>query len=53
MSVEWLIAGCIFIVLATVIGGWMMARAGEADLGAVSEQWLSEHRLSQSAVDHR
>ena len=53
MSVEWLIAGCILIVVAAVVGRWAMSRGGDADLGGVSEQWLSEHRLSQSAVDHR
>jgi len=53
MSVEWLVGGGIVTVVALIIGSWAVSRGGDADLGGVSEQWLSEHRLSQSAVDHR
>jgi len=52
MSTEWLIAGGVLLVVGTVVGRWAARRGAEPDLGAVSEQWLSEHRLSQSAADH-
>ena len=53
MSAEWVIAGCVLIVVALAVGHWAVTRGKASDLGAVSEQWLSEHRLSQNAVDHR
>ena len=52
MSTAWLIGGCVLIVVAIGIGRWLVSPGAASDHGAVSEQWLAEHRLSQSAVDH-
>ena len=53
MSSPWLITGFVVVILAVMAGRWLLSRGPEPDLGGVSEQWLSEHRLSQSAEDHR
>jgi hypothetical protein len=53
MSSPWLISGCALVIVAVMVGRWLLSRGPEPDLGAVSEQWLSELRLSQNAEDHR
>ena len=53
MNEGWLIAGAVLVIAAVIIGRLVTNRRGQPDLGAVSEQWLSEQRLSQSAVEHR
>ena len=52
MNSEWLITGCVVLIAGTLAVRWAARRGTPPDLGAVSEQWLSEHRLSQSAADH-
>jgi hypothetical protein len=40
-----LLAIGVLAILARMIG-WSRRRAGQADLGSVSHQWVAEHRLS-------
>lgn len=53
MSTIWIIAGlCLLGVIVVLIGLWQ--RGDErADMGAVSSQWISEHRLGQNNDSRR
>ena len=44
-----------FGLLAGVIAmiGWSSGRGTDADMGSVSHQWVSEHRLSQTQDSRR
>jgi hypothetical protein len=53
MNAEWIVVGlAIMGVLASIVG-WAQTRGRPADLGAVSHNWLAEHRLSQTQDSQR
>jgi len=47
MNAVWLIAGAAAVVtIVALIRSWQR-RSGPEDLGAVSSQWVTEHRLGR------
>ena len=48
MNALWTLAGVVVLGTITATLRWSFGRAGDADLGFVSQQWLAEHRHSQS-----
>jgi len=53
MPSVWTLAGLAMLAAITVRFWWSFGRVGHDDLGFVSQQWLAEHRQSQSHVDRR
>lgn len=47
MSSIWILAGLALIAAIVVIVSWRR-RGQDVDLGAVSHQWMAEHRLGQT-----
>jgi hypothetical protein len=43
----WIVFGIAVLASGVVTGLWFRGRGDEPDLGFVSHQWLTEHRLSQ------
>jgi hypothetical protein len=48
MNALWTLAGVIMLGTITATLRWSLGRTGYADLGVVSQQWLAEHRHSES-----
>jgi hypothetical protein len=48
MHALWTLAGVIMLGTITATLRWSLGRAADADLGFVSQQWLAEHRQSES-----
>ena len=53
MQSVWMLAGLLMLAAITVRFWWSMGRVRRDDLGFVSQQWLAEHRQSQSHVERR
>jgi hypothetical protein len=43
-----ILAGVVVVAMVAAVIRWSSSRARPADLGAVSSQWISEHRLAQT-----
>jgi hypothetical protein len=43
-----ILAGVALVALIAAVIRWSSSRERPADLGVVSTQWISEHRLSQT-----
>ena len=48
MNALWTLAGVVMLGTITATLRWSLARTRYADLGFVSQQWLAEHRHSES-----
>ncbi len=53
MESVWTLAGLGALAAITVRFWWSFGRGRHDDLGFVSQQWLAEHRQSQSHVERR
>jgi hypothetical protein len=53
MSVVWIVVGIAAVVAVAKLVGSLRERAWESDLGFVSHQWITEHRLSQTSESQR
>ena len=53
MQSVWALTGLGMLGAITMAFWWSIARARPDDLGLVSQQWLSEHRHSQSHDERR
>jgi hypothetical protein len=53
MQSVWMLAGLGILAAMTVRFWWSMGRVRRDDLGFVSQQWLAEHRHSESHVERR
>ena len=53
MNALWTLAGVVMLGTITATLRWSMARTRYADLGFVSQQWLAEHRHSESHYEGR
>jgi hypothetical protein len=48
MNALWTLVGVVVLGTITATVRWSLGRTGYADLGFVSQQWLTEHRHSES-----
>jgi hypothetical protein len=53
MNVVWIIVGVGIVGFLAKRIAWSGKRAGQSDLGFVSQQWLAEHRLSHISDPQR
>jgi hypothetical protein len=53
MQSVWMLAGLGMLAAITVRFWWSIGRVRHDDLGFVSQQWLAEHRHSQSHTERR
>jgi hypothetical protein len=53
MSVVWIVGGVAVLIAIAKLVGSLRERAWESDLGFVSHQWITEHRLSQTSESQR
>lgn len=53
MESVWTLAGFAALAAITVRFWWSFGRGRHDDLGVVSQQWLAEHRQSQSHFERR
>ena len=53
MNGLWTLAGVVMLGTITATLRWSLARTQYADLGFVSQQWLAEHRHSESHYEGR
>jgi hypothetical protein len=53
MDVLWTLVAVALLGTITATLRWSLARAAYADLGFVSQQWLAEHRQSESHHERR
>ena len=53
MQSAWTLAGLGLLAAITMWFWWSFGRVRRDDLGFVSQQWLAEHRQSQSHVERR
>jgi hypothetical protein len=53
MDVLWTLVGVILLGPITATLRWSLGRTAHADLGFVSQQWLAEHRQSESHHERR
>jgi hypothetical protein len=53
MNGVWILMGLGVLAVVAVAFGWLQGRTQQADLGAVSHQWIAEHRLSQTQDSQR
>jgi hypothetical protein len=53
MQSVWTLAGLGMLAAITVSFRWSIGRVRHDDLGFVSQQWLAEHRHSQSHAEGR
>jgi len=43
-----ILAGVVLVVVVAAVIRWSSSRERPAELGVVSSQWISEHRLAQT-----
>ena len=53
MNALWTLVGVVMLGTITATLRWSLGRTGYADLGFVSQQWLAEHRHSESHYERR
>jgi hypothetical protein len=53
MNALWALAGVAMLGTITATIRWSLGRSKYADLGFVSQQWLAEHRHSESHHEGR
>ena len=53
MQSVWTLVGLGMLAAITVPFWWSLWRVRQDDLGFVSQQWLAEHRQSQSHTERR
>jgi hypothetical protein len=53
MQSVWTLAGLGVLAAITVRFWWSLGRGRRDDLGLVSQQWLAEHRQSESHTERR
>jgi hypothetical protein len=53
MNALWTFVGVVMLGMISARRRWLLGRARYADLGFVSQQWLVEHRQSESHHERR